>query len=328
MDTDLLSSHTVTGSGLGTCENMLEGIRSGAVQACLVELMACGGGCINGPALMDRRTVIVSRQRVMSYATRRPAQALPPRSEWPALSRSYRDRSVPVPDFSEEQIREVLRQVDKYQPEDELNCGSCGYSSCREKAIATLRGMAEATMCIPYMRSRAESLNNVVMDATPNAILVIDKELRMQDISPSAGRMFNYNRLGARGKPLAEIMPVVADLVAVRDTGVPILNKIVHVPAAPSRSQEALIVEETVVPVRGQNLMVIILRDVTEREQQRKDIERIRAEALKRSQEVISKQMRVAHEIAGLLGETTAETKVLLTQLARLMDESPQDTGK
>ena len=91
------------------------------------------------------------------------------RAEWPSLERTYRDRSVPLPEFSEEQIREVLHQVDKYLPEDELNCGSCGYPTCREKAIATLRGMAEATMCIPYMRARAESLNNVVMDATPNA---------------------------------------------------------------------------------------------------------------------------------------------------------------
>lgn len=78
-------------------------------------------------------------------------------------------------------------------------------------------------------------------------------------------------------------------------------------------------------PVRGQHMMVAILRAVTEREQQRKDSERIRAEALARSQEVINKQMRVAHEIAGLVSETTAETKVLLTQLARLMEGSPQD---
>ncbi|MCL0082143.1 hypothetical protein M1O14_00185 [Dehalococcoidia bacterium] len=68
--------------------------------------------------------------------------------------------------------------------------------------------------------------------------------------------------------------------------------------------------------------MVAVLRDVTESEQQREEMERIRAETLHRTQEVINKQMRVAHEIAGLLGETTAETKTLLTRLARLMQES------
>jgi PAS domain S-box-containing protein len=321
LDTDLLSSHTVTGSGIGTCQNMLEGIRSGAVNACLVELMACGGGCINGPALMDKRTVIVSRQRVMAYAAQRRAAPLPPREAWPSLARGYRDRSLPVPEFTEEQIREVLRRVDKYASEDELNCGSCGYPSCREKAIATLRGMAEATMCIPYMRSRAESLNNVVMDATPNAILVVDKDWRVQDISPAAGRMFNYNRLAARGRPLSDIMPVLGPLRAFQQSADTELNEILYIPAAPDRGQGDLIVDATVVTVQGQNLMVMILRDVTEREQQRKDLDRVRAETLQRSQEVINKQMRVAHEIAGLLGETTAETKVLLTQLTRVMEE-------
>jgi uncharacterized Fe-S cluster-containing protein len=64
------------------------------------------------------------------------------------MTRTYQDRSVPVPSFTEEQIREALRRVDKQSPEDELNCGACGYATCREKAAATLRGMAEATMCI------------------------------------------------------------------------------------------------------------------------------------------------------------------------------------
>jgi PAS domain S-box-containing protein len=274
---------------------------------------------------MERGTVILSRQRVMAYAAQRPPHCLPQRAEWPRLERTYRDRSRPLPEFSEEQIREVLHQVDKYLPEDELNCGSCGYPTCREKAIATLRGMAEATMCIPYMRSRAESLNNVVMDATPNGILVVDDDLRIQDISPSAGRLFCCNRLAVRGRALAEIIPPVQDFVNVSRTGASVFNKLIHVAAATDRGQPALTLEVTIVPVRGQHLMVAILRDVTEREQQRKDSERIRAEALARSQEVISKQMRVAHEIAGLLGETTAETKVLLTQLARLMEESPQD---
>ena len=104
-------------------------------------------------------------------------------------------------------------------------------------------------------------------------------------------------------------MPVVQDFLTVRQTGASVINKLLQVPAASDRSQLALILEVTIVPVRGQHQMVSILRDVTEREQQREALDRIRAEALARSQEVISKQMRVAHEIASLLGETTAETK-------------------
>jgi PAS domain S-box-containing protein len=261
----------------------------------------------------------------MAYAAAHGPQVLPSRDQWPSLERTYRDRSIPLPVYTDEQIGEVLRAVDKYTPEDELNCGSCGYSTCREKAVATLRGMAEATMCIPYMRARAESLNNVVLDATPNAILIVDRELRVQDLSPSAAQMFNCSRTGSRGMPLRDIIPRSEDFLTVRDRGEPVLNKLLHLPRDIDRDRAELTVEASIVPVRGENLMVAILRDVTERELQRHELDRLRAETLHRSQEVINKQMRVAHEIASLLGETTAETKVLLRQLTHLMDEQGND---
>jgi nitrogen-specific signal transduction histidine kinase len=180
--------------------------------------------------------------------------------------------------------------------------------------------MAEATMCIPYMRARAESLTNVVVDVTPNAILIVDKDLHVQDISPSAERMFHCHRLAVRGKPLREIIPIVDDFLVVRDTGKPLLYKIL-------RLRDDLTVEQSIVAVGDKNLIVAILRDVTERELYYKEMGRIRAETLRRTQEVINKQMRVAHEIAGLLGETTAETKTLLTRLAHLIEE-PQDQNE
>ncbi len=325
LETDLLSTNILTGSGMGVCQNVLDGIRAGALQVAVVELMACSGGCINGPALENRPSVAISRQRVQRYAAARGKQAVPDRSEWPDLFRTYSDRSVPEPAFTEEQIQAALRQVGKYSSEDELNCGSCGYASCREKAIATLKGMAEPTMCIPYMRARAESLNSVVMDLTPNAIVIVDGDLRIQDMSTSAERMFGQSRTSAHGKPLQQVIPVITDFVHVRDTGVPVQNKIVRMPKLNNGGGE-LIVEKTIVKVAGpsvtqgsHDLMLAIFRDVTEREQQRQELETLRTETLQRTQEVIAKQMRVAHEIAGLLGETTAETKVVLTQLSKLL---------
>jgi PAS domain S-box-containing protein len=325
LETDLLSTNILTGSGMGVCRNVLDGIRAGALQVAMVELMACSGGCINGPSLNDRTSVAVSRQRVQRFAAARGKQDIPDRSEWPDLFRTYSDRKPPEPSFSEAEIQVVLQQVGKYSPDDELNCGSCGYASCREKAIATLRGMAEPTMCIPYMRARAESLNSVVMDVTPNAIVIVDGDLRIQDMSISAERMFGHSRTSARGKPLQQVIPVVQDFVQVRDTGQPVQNKIVRIPKLNNGGGE-LIVEKTIVPVAGpsrvhgsHHLMLAIFRDVTEREQQRQELETLRTETLQRTQEVIAKQMRVAHEIAGLLGETTAETKVVLTQLSKLL---------
>jgi PAS domain S-box-containing protein len=328
LETDLMSTQMLTGTGIGVCRNILDGIRVGGLQVAMVELMACSGGCLNGPVLEGRASVAVARQRVQRYAAARDQQQIPELGEWPDLNREYSDRSVEEPVFTEDLIRGVLQQVGKYAPEDELNCGSCGYASCREKAVATLKGMAEPTMCIPYMRARAESLHSVVMDVTPNAIVIVDSDLRVQDMSISAERMFGHSRMSARGKPLAQLIPVIQDFVTVRDTGQAIQNKIVRMPRPKTNDSPPgeLIVEKTIVPVAGpsgkqssHNLMLAIFRDVTEREQQRQELETLRAETLQRTQEVISRQMRVAHEIAGLLGETTAETKVVLTQLTKLL---------
>lgn len=319
LDTDILASEIVTTSGLAACEDVLRGIRAGSLRASLVELMACEGGCINGPGMGEDIGVYQARQRVLEYAARRQPQPLPSREEWPSLARTYRDKSVPQPEFTEEQIREVLHRVDKYTPEDELNCGACGYPTCRDKAIATLRGLAEATMCIPYTRKRAESLRQVIMAVTQDPVITVDARLHVQDMSPSAEAMLHCSLPQVIGHPLDEAAPpiVLQGFEAVRQTGQPIIRK--------RFSLNDLVVEQTIVAVKDQNLIVGILRDVTEREQQRAQLERIRAETLHRTQEVVTKQMRVAHEIAQLLGETTADTKIMLSRLARLLEEEGQE---
>ncbi|MHB1293690.1 MAG: [Fe-Fe] hydrogenase large subunit C-terminal domain-containing protein [Anaerolineae bacterium] len=315
MDTDILTSDIVTTSGLSACEDVLRGIRLGKLSARLVELMACEGGCINGPVMEGRvESVFLARQRVLEYASRRQSPPLPTRDEWPPLDRGYTDQHIALPSFTEEQVREVLHRVDKYTPEDELNCGACGYPTCRDKALATLRGMAEATMCIPYMRHRAESLRQVVMDVTPNPVLIVDTRLILQEISPSAEQLFGRRRQDVVGQPLTQLIPVIDGFTRVRDTGQPVLNETV-------RLSNDLIVEQHVVPVEGQNLLVAILRDITERVRQHDELERIRTETLTRTQEVVKNQMRVAQEIAQLLGETTAETKMMVSRLAKLLEE-------
>lgn len=314
MDTDILAGHIVTTSGLEACEDALRAIRLGELEACLVELMACEGGCINGPAMEGQESLYLARQRVIRYASRRQSEPLPTREEWPDLSRAYVNRQVSPPEFAEAQIQDVLRRVDKHTVEDELNCGACGYPTCREKAVATLRGMAEATMCIPYMRRRAESLRQVVMDVTPNAILIVDTRLLVQEMSPSAEKMLHCRLADVRGKPLHTILPAVEGFVRVRDRRLPILAETV-------RLNDDLIVEQSIVPVEGQSLLMGILRDVTQREVQNANLERLRQETLSRTQEVVRNQMRVAQEIAQLLGETTAESKMMLSRLASLLDE-------
>ena len=315
MNTDILDKHMIVASGLDSCRDIFDNIRAGRLIADLVELMACKGGCINGPAMADvAGGIYMARQKIIEFHTRNQRSLHIPREDWPPLERSFSDKMVRVPEFTEEQIQEVLHRVNKYTPEDELNCGACGYSSCREKAVATLRGMAEATMCIPYMRSRSESLRQVVMDVTPNSIIIFDDDLIIHHISPSAEKLFSCKLADVQGKHLSCLISSLDDFIYVRDTGKSVIGK-------SRRLREDTIAEQTIVRVEGQLLLVAIIRDVTEREKEREKYNAIRRETLNRTREVVSRQMRVAHEIAHLLGETTAESKIIFSHLAELLEE-------
>jgi PAS domain S-box-containing protein len=314
MKTDILGEELVVASGLDACQETLTDIRTGALAGGLVELMACKGGCINGPRQGDNAGGIpLARQKILRFHTARQPDLRIPRETWPELGRTLQDRQVPLPDFSEAQIREVLQRVNKYTPDDELNCGACGYSSCRDNAVATLRGMAEMTMCIPYMRRRSESLRQVVMDVVPDPILILSDDLTIQDISPATERLFNCTLKEVEGKPLATLIPFLEDFIRVRDTGVPVIGKA-------RRLRPDLIAEQTIVRVEKQKLLLAILRDITQREKERENFNALREETLQRTREVVSKQMRVAHEIAQLLGETTAESKMIVSRLAKLLE--------
>ena len=315
LSTDMLGSDLIVASSLDACRNILGDIRAGQLKASLVELMACTGGCINGPAMTDLPGGIYSaRQKILDYHRNPSSFQTPLRDQWPDLSRTYSNKKQPVPEFSEEQISDVLRRVNKYTPEDELNCGACGYSSCREKAIATLCGMAEVTMCIPYMRSRSESLRQVVMDVSPNSIVILDNHLAIQDMSPSAERIFGCSTADMKGKHISRLIPLYDDFVHVRDTGEPIIGKI-------RRLNDRLVAEQNIVRVEGQSLLVAIMRDITEHEAQKRKFLELRSQTLEQTREVVRKQMRVAHEIAHLLGETTAESKMIVSHLAKLLEE-------
>jgi PAS domain S-box-containing protein len=315
LSTDMLNSSLVVASGLEACRNILSDIRAGQLNASLVELMACTGGCINGPAMSDLPDgIYAARKKILEYHRNRPAYAPVARADWPDLSRSYQDKKETIPEYSEEQIREVLQRVNKYTPDDELNCGACGYSSCRAKAIATLHGMAEVTMCIPYMRRRSESLRQVVMDVSPNPIIIVDDHLVIQDMAPSAEYLFGCSLADVKGKHLSRLIPLYDDFVSVRDTGIPVIGKV-------RRLNDHLVAEQNIVRVEGQSLLVAIMRDITERETEKQKFLKLRTKTLEQTREVVQKQMRVAHEIAHLLGETTAESKMIVLHLAKLLEE-------
>jgi PAS domain-containing protein len=92
---------------------------------------------------------------------------------------------------SEDEIRGILRQMGKFRPSDELNCGSCGYDTCREKAIAIYQGKAEISMCLPFLKDKAESFSDTIVKNTPNGLIVLNEKLEVQQINAAARKIMN-----------------------------------------------------------------------------------------------------------------------------------------
>lgn len=312
-------------SGLEDCQKVLGDLasdKSKHSERLLLEMFACRGGCINGP-LMPRGTTELSRRRNMVEALamlRTQGTEKSCKAWWSGASEMLYRKFVPRPirwiQPSPEELTQILAGTGKFSTADELNCGACGYNTCREKAAAVYNGVAEAQMCIPYMRARAESLANVILAAAPNGIIVTDLSLRILYINQAAQKMFRVGSDGLRGHSIAEILPT-GDFLRALDSKKLIVTDGVY-------DEYGIAVRQYLVSVPEQEMLLGIFVDVADEVRRQQELAQLKEATLTRAQEVIDKQMRVAQEIAGLLGETTAETKVLLTKLIKLM----QDDGK
>lgn len=316
MEGDLLSREVVVVDGIENCMELLDALDTGNVSGRIFEMMACRGGCINGPSMPCDSSLYERRERLISFIeNNRQQQGYENIKAYAVgidLRRSFEPKTFKAPRPTESEIREILASIGKTTPEKELNCGACGYPSCRKKAEAVYHGMAEPDMCIPYMRSRAESLANLIIDHTPNGIILVDSNLNIKEINRAAEKMFGVEKEQVQGKPL---FTVIDD----RDFAWVLANKTNLQDKKVNYPRNSLTTLQTMCYIEEEDMVLAIIQDITEQEKQRMELERVREETLEKAQEVINRQMRVAQEIAGLLGETTAESKMLLLKLIELV---------
>ena len=216
---------------------------------------------------------------------------------------------------TEAEIRETLRQIGKTKPEDELNCGSCGYDTCREKAIAICQGKADISMCLPYLREKAETLTNKLSNIVPTALLLLNEDLEIQQLNKAALKLFNLHYVSDLvGEHIIRVMNP-NDFMTVLSNGREIVNKPVYL------AEYDCYVEETIVYDKYLLMFLCILRDVTEEKNQQDYRESINRKTVETADRVVEKQMRIVQEIASLLGETAAETKIALTKLKESIND-------
>ena len=299
--------------GVENCISALKDIESGKIHRCFIEMSACAGSCVGGPVMEKyHRSPVQEYMAVANFAGEHDFDVEQP--EPMALKKSFTVIEHKLGQPSEAEIMSALRQMGKFKPSDELNCGSCGYNSCREKAIAICQGKAEISMCLPFLKDKAESFSDTIVKNTPNGLLLLNENLEVQQINEAARRIMNIRaESDVLGEPVVRILdPSV--FIAVKNSGRAVRDQRIYL------AEYKRYIEQTVVYDKESHVLVGIMRDVTDEETEREKKESISRQTVEVADRVVEKQMRIVQEIASLLGETAAETKIALTKLKESID--------
>ena len=301
--------------GIENCVAALRDIESGKIHKCFIEMSACVGSCVGGPVMekYHRSSPVQDYITISNFAGEKDFDVVQPEAVELKKHFEFIEHRLQMP--TETEIFNVLRQMGKFKPSDELNCGSCGYNSCREKAIAICQGKAEISMCLPFLKDKAESFSDTVVKNTPNGLIVLNEKLEVQQINDAARKIMNIRSSSdILGDQVIRILDPSSFMEVLR-TGRDIRGQRVYL------AEYKRYVEQSVVYDKDSRLLVGIMRDITDEENQREKKENISRQTIEVADKVVDKQMRIVQEIASLLGETAAETKIALAKLK----ESIQD---
>ena len=296
--------------GAEKCKEVLENIES--LSGMFIEMNCCDSACVNGPcSLALKAGSLKANADVRRYAGKDIAEHgsvpfTPCGIDFTCVHERRRTGDF-VP--TDRQLKEILAKTGKTKPEDMLNCGACGYDTCMEKAWAVANGYANIEMCVPYMRERAESMSYEIIQTSPNGIVLLDTDLNILEINGKAKELLGI-REEAKGQGIFHYFNPTDFVLAAADNK-NIYNKKVFLERTGS------FIELTIIVLKGGKGTYAVMKDITQETKSEEQLDKVKLETLATTDEVIKKQMRVAQEIASLLGETTAETKVALLKLKK-----------
>ncbi len=299
-------------AGLDSIYNALAGLDPADFrQPVFIECLACAGGCVAGPCASSAPNHLARMLQVENAAIlpqSPPAEPhmprVPVRDEW--FDTVAKPSPIPEPD--EEDIRQALRRVGKTNPEDELNCGGCGYNTCRDFARALALGHAEVTMCVSWMRKLAQKKANALLRCMPSGVVIVDKNLRIVECNEAFANLFGDDlremweiKPGLGGCRLTKVVPFSDLFEAVLQTG-----RERHYDHYRCANR---LYDITVFSLDPGETVGAVIQDVTRQEFQRDEIAR-------KANEVITRNLLTVQEIACRLGEHMAETEILLRSIA------------
>ena len=303
--------HYIAIDGVEKCRRALEEIEAGGLKGYFIEMNACEGACINGPGMPKKSRGNIIGQVLVE-------QAADAKKDFDVIHTVALGKEM-TPEFhrdempGEAEIQKILALTGKHKPEDMLDCGACGYSTCREKAIAVWQGKAELEMCLHYAKERAESLSDQIFESSPNGIVAVDDQFNIRQINHEALNMLGIgDDENVIGQAFGDYYDIL-ELLNVMETGKNIINQRTHL------EKSDIYVDRTVMYDQEHSNFLVFLKNIDAIVRAEQNAAEMRRETIRITDQVVDKQMRAVQEIASLLGETTAETKVALTMLKKSM---------
>jgi len=300
-------------SGIPEIDRALSDLREDEIEGTVfLELLACPGGCVNGPRARSSFGTIAKRLRVQGYA-----EAAPERGSFRAgdLSSPWNVEAISIREPSRVDLEAMLRRTGKYVVEDELNCGGCGYETCRDFAKAMIEGRAEAAMCVSYMRKLAQNKANGLLRSIPSGVVIVDRDLKVVECNRQFAQI-----LGSDTEEIWDAKPGMegSDLVKL----VPFFRYFREVMAGSKAIERDMrlgrrIVHGTGFSIAKGGFAGGVFQDLT--------IPWIRKDrVVNQARKVIQKNLAVVQKIAFLLGENAAESEAILTSIIDSFDDGEQ----
>lgn len=278
----------------------------------IVEPLFCAGGCVGGPGLSIDKNIFLRKQDVIAYAESG-ARPCPDIDRSVATESGFKDghAALAAEEVDEERINQVLEAQGKLNPELQLNCGACGYESCRDNAIAVARGMAEPEMCIPYMRRLAQQRTDRIIETSPNGVVILDSELTIIHINPAFQSMFMCNN-GILGRRISYL--VDADGYEKLASGAALKYEAI-------KSKYGKKYHEQLYKLPNEKQYVGMYTDVTKIRFDETQIDLIKKQTVEQAKELLDHQIRFSQEMAHFLGKSTARSEELVKRLMDLYEE-------
>ena len=295
-------------SGLSSLDKALSNLNTKNLdKKIFLEALSCDQGCVNGPCVSTKKSSLEITSEILSKVTFREEIPQEPKTVYEL---EYQKKPVKEDEITLKEIIKVMKKIGKHSDDDELNCGGCGYSTCRDMAKALIRGDAEPSMCVSYMRKIAMRKAAAMLRCMPSAIVMVDNDLNIVEANDAFMKMFcgdMYEIFASRKEGLSGA--ALDRIISFSDFFVQLLKsgKDIHKAHYPVKNK---LYDINAFTIEKGELVGAVITDVTK-------IELDREKIAEKARQVISKNITKVQEIACLLGEHMVETEVLLNSIAQ-----------